>query len=543
MPTPFDIDNMRDDNVSSLPVDAQALYHRLTHDGADSRDSIARIDQRLQGRIAQLSATQIAPNPAPESLTTASAPRYHTMRRWGAVLATATVVIAFVVILSVNAGPRSGGVSSHQTPAGVASRTTGWIDLTRLDYSTSFSANDLPAMAPSNPQVVYETMAQGLQEHLPATLRATNNGGATWRTLATPVPADHIGYAGIGVSPLDPQTIFLSLIDTTAAECPANRIESYSEGPGPFCRLQYSSFDGGAHWSMTDLPLASGSKPGLLQASMSDGFAGPMQSNTLHAQGQRLFAGFLCAIDSCSRLVTSDDGGRTWSFADLPLLTGGAANVCDYTSSVSGADLYAVTTPTICDFQKQVALTLWHSLDAGATWVKVRQLATPNERGMALTQNRTTGATQLYMAAPVTTSQATDKIGGHYPIFSQSPSDIKVSMDSGATWQSAPTQGIPSDHAAYIQMGLLGTLSDGSVVIDVIPPSTADPADSSNFEGSDLYAWKPGGSGWRRIGSVSQEIDGLLVTHGQTGNDTIYAFLTTRNNDKTFTILKQNVAS
>ena len=181
MPTPFDVDNTRDDDVSSLPVDAQALYHRLTRDGADSRDSIARIDQRLQGRIAQLSATQIAPNPEPESLTTASAPRqrpypeqgerraprYQTMRRWGAVLATATVVIAFVVILSVNAGLRSGGVSSHQTPAGVAARTTGWIDLTRLDYSTSFSANDLPAMAPSNPQVVYETMAQGIQEHLP----------------------------------------------------------------------------------------------------------------------------------------------------------------------------------------------------------------------------------------------------------------------------------------------------------------------------------------------------------------------------------------
>ena len=117
-------------DVSGLPVDAQALYHRLTRDGADSRDSIARIDQRLQGRIAQLSATGIAPNPELESLTTASAPRqrpypeqgtrraprYPTMRRWGTVLATAAVVITFVVILSVNAGLSSGGSSSHQTP-------------------------------------------------------------------------------------------------------------------------------------------------------------------------------------------------------------------------------------------------------------------------------------------------------------------------------------------------------------------------------------------------------------------------------------------
>ena len=130
MSTPFDIDNTRDDDVSSLPVDAQALYHRLTRDGADSRERIAQIDQRLQGRIAQLSATQIAPNPEPESTHpgqcataapipgkgTRRAPRYQTMRRWGTVLATAAVVITFVVILSVNAGLRSGGVSSHQTP-------------------------------------------------------------------------------------------------------------------------------------------------------------------------------------------------------------------------------------------------------------------------------------------------------------------------------------------------------------------------------------------------------------------------------------------
>jgi hypothetical protein len=267
-----------------------------------------------------------------------------------------------------------------------------------------------------------------------------------------------------------------------------------------------------------------------------------MQSNSLRAQGQRLFAGFICAIDSCSRLVTSDDGGRTWSFADLPLLAHGAANVCDYTANASGADLYAVTSPTTCDFMKQTALTLWRSVDAGATWVKVRQLASLNERGMALTQSHATGATLLYMAAPTTTSQATDKMGGKFPVFSQSPSDVKVSADGGATWQSAPAKGISSGHAVFIQMGLLGTLSDGSVVIDVIPPSTADPIDSSNFEGSDLYAWKPGDSGWRLIGSVSKEIDGLLVVHAQTGDyDTIYAFLTTRNDDNTFSILKKVV--
>lgn len=565
MPTQFDLDNAHDDDISGLPGDARELYHRLEHDGAASREIIAHINQRLQTRITQMSATQTAANQEPEAIATISAPppapraiegtrrapRGMTMRRWVTVLATVAVVIAFIAILSENAGRRSGGVSSGQMPAGAASptiaRSTDWVDLKQLDYSTSFSANDLPAMAPSNPQVVYETMAKGMQQRLPATLRTTSDGGATWRTLAMPIPTDNIGYAGIGVSPLDSQTVFLSLIDTTVAHCPADQIVNPGEGYLRYCWLQYSSFDGGAHWSVTDLPLADGSKQGLLSASMTDGFGGSMQSNTLHAQGQRLFAGFLCAIGSCSRLATSNDGGRTWSFADLPLLARGAANVCDYTANASGADLYAVTSPTTCDFMKQTAVTLWRSVDAGSTWVKVRQLTPPNERGMALTQSRATGATLLYRAAPIMTTQATDKMGGKYPVFSQSPSDVKVSADGGATWQSAPTRGIPSDHAAYLQMGLLGTLSDGSVVIDVIPPSTIDLKDSwssSNFEGSDLYAWKPGDSGWRMIGSVPREIDGLLVIHASTGDyDTIYAFLTTRNDENTFSILKRNVAS
>ncbi len=321
------------------------------------------------------------------------------------------------------------------------------------------------------------------------------------------------------------------------------------EGFGQFCRLEYSSFDGGAHWSLTDLPLAAGSTPGLLMASLSDGGSGPIQSDTLRAQWQRLFGGFLCIDFSCNRLVTSNDGGRTWSFADRPLLAGGAANICDYTASASSADLYAVTTPTTCDFRQQVALTLWHSVDAGATWVKVCQLATPNERGMALAHDHTTGATLLYMAVPVTASNTKDKMGNSIPVVSQAASDVKVSTDGGATWQSAPTKGIPSNHAAYFSVGLLGPLSDGSIVIDVISPNSADPyggAFSDNFQGSDLYAWKPGDSGWRQIGSVAQEMDDLLVIPAPTDDgDSVYAFLTTRgarNAANTFSILQKHVA-
>jgi hypothetical protein len=578
--TPFDQeawDNANhahaDDDVSGLPEDARELYHELMGDGAASRERIAQIDQRLRERVALLSATQAGPTPEPVSEAAAtvstlrSAPqrsrhaepsiwraaRSSAPRRWVTILATAAVVAAFVTVLSMNAGRRSGGPQGGGTPTVAASPTSapaGWIDLTQLDYSTSFSANDLPVVAPSDPRVVYETMAQGMQQHQPATLRATSDGGITWRKLPTPVPADHIGHAGFIVSPIDPQTVFLTVADTTVADCPPTSVvNSGGGGYESYCWIQYSSFDGGAHWSLTRLPLVPGSSyMGGLTAGMDPGmpagFGDPITSDPLGAQGRRIYSGAVYPCPNarnyaCFRLITSDDGGHIWRFTDLPLRARGAASVCDYTASRFSADLYAVTAATNCDFRQQAARTLWRSVDAGATWVKVRRLATPNEAGIALAQDRATGATLLYLAAPATTSYTKDKMGNSIPVISQSPSDVKVSLDGGATWQSAPRQGIPDGHKAFFGVGLLGPLSDGSIVIDVIPPS----ADSDNFQGSDLYAWKPGESGWRLIGSVSLELDGLLVIPAQSGDgDTVYAFLTTRSDADTFTILRKHVA-
>lgn len=592
LPSQFDRDNLDnwdgadhardDDDISSLPEDAQELYRQLTREGAPSRERLARIDQRLQERITQLSATRLAiapesqPEPESEPRTSVSAPRsalprsptaeplvrraprYPATRRWVATLATAAVVLAFAAVFALNVGHRiASNTSSHQTPTGVASPTSeptdaNWTDLTQLDYSTSFSANGFPAVAPSNPQVVYETMAQSAHRPGPATLRATSNGGVTWRTLPTPVPADHISWASIVVSPLDPQTVFLTVQDTTVADCPPS---SEVNGPGggidiSSCEIDYSSFDGGAHWTLTapTLPVAYGTLSGLFSAGGSIRAEG---GYALSAQGQRLFTGASYSCHgaqgwACGRLVTSDNGGRTWRFADLPLLAGGAADLCDFAASGFSADLYAVTAPTTCDFRQQAALTLWHSTDAGATWVKVGQLATPNEAGLALAHDDATGATLLYLEQPVTTSFTKDKIGDSIPVFSHALRDVKVSTDGGATWQSAPTAGISSDDTLYLESGLigpslLGSLSDGSIVIEVIPSSTADAV--GNFQGGDLYAWKPGDSGWHPIGSVSAEMDGLLVVPTSSGDgDTVYAFLTSRNDTDTFTILRKHVA-
>lgn len=573
MPSDYEADaDIQSDDMPALPADAQGLYDTLTREGAAWRRTtapeIARVKQRLNAQIALLSAER----PADEAQTTrriaqplvtvsapngygGRAPQRHTdaphrratgSRRWITTGVTLAVIASFVGVLALAtahrppSAPPKDATSVTGVNGAIGAAPAGWVSLNKLDYSAVFSANDPPAIAPSDPNVVYETMAQGLQEHAPASMRATRDGGKTWRTLALPLQADHIGYAGIGVSPANPQVIFLSLIDTVKADCPANRLESMGEGAGSFCRLEYTSVDGGAHWSVANLPLAGG-VPGLLTASANSGLAGPIQSNSVNAQGQRLFSGFLCFDFGCTRLVSSGDGGVTWTFADQAMLAGGAKNVCDYTASADSATLYAATSAGACGYAQQQPYTLWTSHDAGASWTKVGTLATSNERGMVMAQDSATGASLLYMGLPRTTAMSQDKMGDPFPVISQSPSDVLVSVDGGQTWQHAPTQGIPAGHVIYFQIGPLGTLRDGSVLMDVIPMTNANGADADNFSGSAIYAWKPGDASWRYITSVNAEIDGLLVTPSASGQaDTFRAILVNRSGQgTTFAFIQQ----
>lgn len=565
MPSDFENDDLR-----GLPDAAQALYSALTRDGAEwqarSAPTLERINARLEARVTQMQAAgdtgeaTAEADAAPVSLTTRRlsltpsdehpallrrdlAPRQpHWARRLGATLATIAVIAAFVGVFSLVALQRRGAGSPTSVPYGTngttgTSATAGavdsppgsWQGLSGLTSSASFSANDLPAIAPSDPQVVYETAAYGLQQGKPAIFRRTDDGGKTWQTLATPVQADHIGSAGIGVSPLNPQVAFLAIFDTSASDCPANRTQSMGEGAGVLCRLQYVTTNGGASWAAPSLPLANGVKAGVLAASATSGGAGAMQTMSIRAQGQRLYAAFLCVDFSCSRLVTSVDDGATWQFADLPLLAQGAANLCEYIPTPSGSTVYAVTTPTDCGWRAQSPRTLWRSDNAGASWVKVSLLSTPNTAGLLTTQDATLGTRLLYLDEPATASMATDKMGGSFPITTTSPGDVKVSVDGGATWQSAPTAGVASGQVANNGVGLLATLRDGSVVIETIS-SAGKPADMlDNFSGSSLYTWKPGESAWRLLATVPAEADNLVVVPagGATG-DTIYTTLVNR---------------
>jgi hypothetical protein len=533
-----------DDGFDALPPDLGEIDAYLERVGARWRATsteIGTVTGHLRDRAGQLTAehtaqataTMAEPAIAPR-LCTVSAPTalHHNARTRRralhfasglvAVLATVAVVGALATLL-LSASPGRGPLQSHNTSTtgnGVPSQRGRWIPLDKLDANVQFDANDLPAIAPSDPRVVYETMVYGIQQHQAGSLRRTDDGGATWHDLPLPIPASHVGHAGMLVSPLDPHTVFLSLISTNAADCPADRVQTNGENGSAFCWLQYTSTDGGTHWAMPHLPTASILTPNLTNNNATSFQAGHVGS---HAY---LYALLNCVgTASCSWLGASTDSGKTWRLADAPLMAAGAENVCAAAADQRGSALFAVTSSTACAYNAQKPLTLWRSDDAGAHWSRQGALATPNVRGTLITHAQGTDRALLYMALPRTAEMATDKEGGQYPIFSAAPSDLKVSADGGKTWDSAPATGIPAGLKPYYDMGLIGTLSDGSVVVDFVAQDRQE-----NFEGSTLFAWKPGDASWRQLAPpVTWEADALLAIAGsKPGADTLYLTMTSR---------------
>jgi hypothetical protein len=546
-----------DDEQWDLPEEERALCQILRDVGTAWRASspqVSALGEHLADRARQLTAsyptdTGIHSEAERSAASTAGAPyerefkviQHRTFGRLGgavALIAAIALVIAFAGLFAfMTRGQGGPGTSPHQT-------TNVWITLTRLDDNARFDANGMPAIAPTDPQVVYESFAQGPQEPHPATLRRTDDGGATWHALSLPVPAEDVGDAGLAVSPLNAHVVYLSLVDDVAKDCPASRLESASEGRHyAYCELQFFSTDGGAHWLPLNLPLANG-VPGTLTVDSSNGGPASILNGSLHAQGSTLYAGFNCISTTfvCTRLVTSTDGGIHWQFSDDDLVAT-ARRVCDMEPAPSGSAIYAVTSPSSdCGEPAQNALTLWSSADAGAHWARMGTLPTPNEFGLRSATNLS-GQTLLYAELPRTTSIATDKMGQRYLSYSSSPTDVEVSADGGATWQHAPTAGIPRGYKPDFTFGPLGPLPDGSVVVPVIPQSAADNVTGDNPSGATLYAWKPGDAAWRQIApTVRSEIGPLLVTTSDDGNITLYLIAVNRTGGSTtYTILRDEM--
>ncbi len=456
---------------------ARTMPQRMTATQNSTRDDTSsprrEVSQDMKGRISM---------PSPRNRLRLFLP-----------VAAAILVVALLAITftQFKIGHTQPGSPGKNTPT--VQHDTGWVALPKLDVTTAFDANTPPAIAPTDPNVVYETLSDGRYGNH-STMRRTDDGGNTWQTLPMPVPSDKIEWMGITVSPTDAHTAFLTLIDDKVADCPADLIVPNTEGNSQRCWLNYYSADAGAHWTLLHFSFKAA------------GF------DHLFSQGNRLFASTSC-VDSgsgfpCTHIVMSADGGKTWQTVDAALTQGGNP-ITAFT--VADTSLFAVTcAATSCDLLGQVTRTVWQSDDAGAHWIRNGATPTNNvfDTGVVTaTVDKATGKTLLYAVAPTITSVPTNKEGGQIPNYSESPRDLYVSADGGKSWVSAPAQGIPAGMKPWWDIGNVGTLQDGSVVASFIPLNAQD-----DFAGSVLFAWKLGDSAWHQIAPPLTVDLGSLIT-------------------------------
>jgi hypothetical protein len=438
----------------------------------------------------------------------------------GTLLASAAmvaVVTLFAVMLHSFAGRTTSGTppTGNPTIAGVSGSypTTvhgRWVQLTQFDLRSAANSAGAPAVAPSDPRVVYEpSILSSYPDRQPAALRRTDDGGAHWQSLALPVPAADVNILDVFVSPLDAHRVYLQIDDPSVPDCPS--VDSgnarvggnvLASGSG-FCGLEYTSADGGAHWAKVSLPV-----PGWLSGT-------GLNPPALLGQGQRLYSNTGCVSSLCTRLVVSDDGGATWRTGDDAIMARGQ-RVCDYGAARSGATVFAIASAAAgnieeCNWLDQSPHALWRSDDAGAHWTRVASLPTPNERGMAVI-GQGSADPLIYVDMPRTIGSSTNKMGDQNPVATDAADDIRVSADGGKTWHAAPTAGAPS--GAKPDFGPLAVLGDGSIIMPFSAQGVIDPSAMA------FYAWKLGDTSWHE---VAPAIDGgfaanLVVTSSSSGD-------------------------
>ncbi|HEX8981407.1 MAG TPA: hypothetical protein VF792_01440, partial [Ktedonobacterales bacterium] len=200
MPSDFESGAAHNDGAHTLPTDTQLVYHALERDGAAWRvgaaPEIERLNGRLQMQVNTMSdafESETTPDHS-DTLATVAAPhetggayvahrtpnRFGRARSWAATLATAAVIIAFLTVYALSATHRptnpsrqlvTGGATSVPFAPTYTTHPHDFISLDKLDYSTDYGSNDIPAIAPSDPQVVYESMAYSMQQHQAAHMR------------------------------------------------------------------------------------------------------------------------------------------------------------------------------------------------------------------------------------------------------------------------------------------------------------------------------------------------------------------------------------
>ena len=500
-----DAETARD--LEALPVDLQPLYRRLTDDGAAwqaasaarfallARTLVADVERIASDGAIDVQADDADDTPAATPIALPAGahialPAHSHKREWifGTLAAVAVVALLALVLQGALAGRGS---------TGPANKSTGhWQILDKLTWKRASSGQVLPSIAPTNPQVVYEAtnLVNGAAETSKAvsyaSLRRTEDGGESWQNLPLPLPIVDVSTVVVRVSPLNAQTVFLSIWDRSTTACePTNGIA------GEGCERGYVSYDGGDSWRAQTLPVR-----GVLDT-----------SGSIVAQDSRLYATNVCNDDSCVHLLTSFDGGVTWHAMDAQI-TASKQHVCDLAAPTSGRTVYAVASQFVCT-QLPSSKTLWRSDDASATWTQVGPLLPKSGAAQSFTL-----LSDPLLTAPGRNYSALLYLSQPY-VTAHTGTSFQYSEDGGVTWKSTPeVPNIPSNAYDAVQplpIGEATVLSDGSLLYFpfATPGTRMTP-----------YVWTPGDSAWQRLPQLPAEVTGpgsITVTPGASGHDTL----------------------
>jgi hypothetical protein len=531
-------------DAAGVAPDVQSIHHRLIAEGRLWRRDLPST-QRLIERTQRLTMNSMLTSPrtpqpiiqrltprgaraTPPSSTKGSAdmmpsrmPSRMTSRTrslWAGIAAILVVALLAGVFAALATSRGRSGPAGAPSPS--AQPHGKWQTIDHLTVSTPQPPFVLPAIAPSDPNTVYEaTLA-------PLTLRRTTDQGAHWTELHVPGDTSSLEDIQVFVSPLNAQVVFLTLTSPQAptgqaSACPTNMASQASTGASTVhgsgaaplaerlpqsghipCSLQYYSADGGASWKQLILPV----RAALVDPNL---YPGLPPTRVLSAQGSRLYAGAGCGPQcewAGNDIVTSVDGGAHWALANHEIRAAGN-EVCDFSAAASGSDVFAITTTDSCGGESWPPMYLWHSRDAGAHWTLVGRLPTNAWLGMAVV-SQPSGQPLLYIHLPQPTVQS------HMSGITDSPTALMASADGGATWTAAPASGISDPTRPSPDPGPLGMLSNGMVIEFYGAPQAAA-----------LYGWKLGETTWRMVAPpppITGDVRQLLVVR-QGENDVLLA--------------------
>lgn len=506
---------------ANLPAELVATHEALTHLAA-AWSATTPSAERLTAFTRQLStqregASQDAEptlrerplsRPAP-----GDTPPQHSGRGLVAGLTAAVVIVGLLAATLLKLAPGQTGATTRMTPtASAPTATTAPIaeEATHHPPSGAWATVNQARLvpAPSDGRIVYET--QG------ASARVSSDGGASWRALTLPALSQaHVTSAQVSltVGDTDPRLVLLfmqlSLDSANPADCPAGSTNSDQialhggilASGFVTCNAYFVSHNDGGSWTPSHTFYTASNQPIVWQV----GGALYGLRNDVNHQPDAAFQ--LAGV----RLMTSRDGGVSWSAADATLKQQ-AGYLCSVLPVPADDALYAVTFTSPCFAGASGAHIIWRSVNGGATWTRLSSVQA-NFAALVGMSPATSHGHWLYLLAGGGTARA---------------QRLLVSEDGGGAWAQIPAAPRTTDVDVTIQP-VTGSLADGSLVVAAIAQTGS--AFGQTPGKATFYAWRPGDSAWRPLTTpltayYSPFVTGatpIIIAHGgRNATDTLY---------------------